>query len=222
MKTLKKYGKRLLNWAIVSPWVKFREWLNKSKFVAFILGGLLFGTFIFCFLTIHYEYKEVFNSKKVVIIDTSHALASTERESADSLQGKVEQFGASPSEEDAPAIEIIKRISKREGIDWKMVYAVCLRESGCNMKLNCEKQVGLCDGGLSFGSYQIYNPSLDPERKRMAENFEEATLWTIKHGYRFKDNPAMFFKNHNGIAKTTNQWYVDGTMEIYESLVKKS
>lgn len=132
------------------------------------------------------------------------------------------EIEVTPVEEVAPEesyqIATIKRISKQEKIDWKLVYAVCLKESNCNPSLDCEKQFGRCDDGLSFGAYQIYNPELNPDRKRMAENFEEATLWTIKHGYRFKDNPELFFKNHNGLYKTTNQWYVDGAMEKYKSL----
>lgn len=117
-----------------------------------------------------------------------------------------------------PVKATIQRISNEEKIDWKLVYAVCLKESNCNPALDCDKQYGRCDDGFSFGAYQIYNPALDPERKRMAEDFEEATRWTIKHGYRFKDDPALFFKNHNGLYKTTNQWYVDGAMEKYKAL----
>lgn len=220
MEKIKEWGRRLWNWAIVSPWKKFRKWLNKSKFVAFILGATIVGTFGNCYVTIKYEYQDIFNnSRKIVILNPSHALASNQvDENAGALQEKVEEFGVSAPMPDTPAIKIIKRISMQEGIDWKLVYAVCLKESGCNMSLNCENQVGKCDWGKSFGAYQIYNPKLDPERKRMAENFEEATLWTIKHGMRFKDDPAVFFKNHNGLAKTTNQWYVDGAMEIYRTL----
>ncbi len=130
----------------------------------------------------------------------------------------VQVVSLDPVEKENYQIAVIKRISKEQKIDWKLVYAVCLQESGCNPKLDCEKQYGLCDSGLSFGAYQIYNPTLNPERKSMAENFEEATLWTIQHGYRFKDNPELFFKNHNGLYKKTNQWYVDGAMEKYKAL----
>lgn len=231
METLKKWGKGLVSWvkgqikrfvvwAIVNPWKAFRKWLNKSRFVAFVVGAAIFGSFTFCFMTIKYEYKEIFNSRVVIFNNTSVALASTERESAGANQ--VVEKVASPEvrgeEQSSPTVQIIQKIAKEEGIDWKLVYAVCLKESGCNPEINCEKQYGRCDDGQSFGAYQIYNPTFDPKIKRLAENFEEATRWTIKHGYRFKDDPALFFKNHNGLYKITNQWYVDGAMDIYKTL----
>jgi hypothetical protein len=147
-----------------------------------------------------------------IVIINNRVIETAYAAEAESVQEKISV------PEESYQIATIKRISKEEKIDWKLVYAVCLKESGCNPKLDCENQYGRCDNGLSFGAYQIYNPTLDPERKRMAEDFEEATRWTIKHGYRFKDDPATFFKNHNGLYKTTNQWYVDGAMEKYNSL----
>jgi hypothetical protein len=221
----------------IKSWIKnkifqLKKWAGRKirQFVRsrFFLGLVMIVIGV-SYTASYYELKSLgvsFESKKVVILNREEigvvapavALASSEQQPAPANSERETDSVLSTS----PAVRTIQKIAKEEGIDWKLVYAVCLKESGCNMNINCEKQVGRCDGGKSFGAYQIYNPALDPNRKKLAENFEEATRWTIRHGMRFKDKPELFFKNHNGIAKTTNQWYVDGAMEIYESLVNQS
>ena len=154
---------------------------------------------------------EVFEPKTITIYQTN-TIGTVK------VENEAEQVEDVSVSNDPDTVKVIKKVSAEYGIDWKLVYAVCLKESGCNPKLDCTDQYGKCDNGLSFGAYQIYNPSKDPARIAMAEDFEQATRWTIEHGLRFKDSPETFFKNHNGLYKTTNQWYVDGAMEIYKKL----
>lgn len=219
--------KMFLSWFGITSDNILRLWeFLKPCFTGFVL--IIIGMLITINLILgvpKYQYlKEarkttiVFHREEIGVMAPAVAFASTEQQPASANSERETDQVRSTS----PAVQTIKEISKEEGIDWKLVYAVCLKESGCNPNIDCQNQFGKCDGGKSFGAYQIYNPTLDPKRKDLAENFEEATRWTIKHGIRFKDNPELFFKNHNGIAKTTNQWYVDGAMEIYESLVTQS
>ena len=62
-------------------------------------------TYTFCFLTIKYEYQDVFNSRTIVIFNTSHAAVSNTTAS----QEKIAEFGVSPQEVGTPAIDLIKK-----------------------------------------------------------------------------------------------------------------
>lgn len=136
----------------------------------------------------------------------------------------IEQAHAEETTPDTPTISTIKKVSAEYGIDWKLVYAICLKESGCNPELKCANQRGRCDNGESYGAYQINIPTHDKTRVAMAENFEQATRWTIEHGKKYASDPILFFRSHNGIGKVNpdgtlrNQWYVDGAMEIYKKI----
>jgi hypothetical protein len=93
----------------------------------------------------------------------------------------------------------------------KMVRAICTIESNCN-----SDRIG--DNGQSYGAFQIHLPSHPNITKEQAMDYEWAKQWTINHGKKYLDNPALFFKNHNGIAKTSNGWYVERAMTVYQSL----
>jgi hypothetical protein len=113
---------------------------------------------------------------------------------------------------------ILKRVGEKNGVDWKLLKAVCMTESRCNMNLDCSIQEGACDGWQSYGAFQIHLPSHPDISAEQANDFEWAAEWTAKHGMRYKDNPGLFFKAHNGIGKTTNQWYIDRAMGFYTSI----
>lgn len=186
--------------------------LKQKVFVLFIaiIGILIGSSWTFVYLEAKNVLGEVFSPKVITI----YRAEAKEPVKGENEAEKVEEV----KDNDTETVKTIKKLSAQYGIDWKMVYAVCQKESNCNPKLDCKNQFGKCDNGQSYGAYQIYNPSQDPKRIAMAENFEEATKWTIEHGLKYKDDPATFFKNHNGLYKTTNQWYVDGAMAIYQSL----
>jgi hypothetical protein len=111
----------------------------------------------------------------------------------------------------ASSIETLKKVAKEEGVDWKLLQAICLTESNCH-----SDRVG--DGGTSYGAFQIHLPVHSNISKNQAFDFEWSARWTARHGKQFADNPPMFCKAHNGIAKTTNQWYIDRCMSFYNSL----
>lgn len=122
-----------------------------------------------------------------------------------------EDSGESKSQVASPYVQIIKRVSKEYGIDWKMIYAVCLVESNCDTG-----RVG--DNGESFGAFQIHLPSHPDITKEQATNFEWSLRWTIEHGLRYAEKPELFYKNHNGLYKTTNDWYIKRCVETFNSI----
>lgn len=93
----------------------------------------------------------------------------------------------------------------------KLLRAICLVESNCD-----SNRIG--DGGKSYGAFQIHLPSHPTITKEQAMNYTWAKDWTLQHCKKYLDNPALFAKCHNGIAKTTNQWYVDRVLEKYQSI----
>ena len=101
--------------------------------------------------------------------------------------------------------------SNAVGVEEKLLKAVCSIESHCD-----SSRVG--DGGKSYGAFQIYLPAHPTITKEQAMDYEWAKSWTLEHCKQYVNDPATFFKCHNGIAKTTNQWYVDKAMEIYSQL----
>ncbi|MEO5367783.1 MAG: transglycosylase SLT domain-containing protein [Magnetococcus sp. WYHC-3] len=103
----------------------------------------------------------------------------------------------------------IKAIAEEEGVDYKLLMAICEVESNCN-----PDRVG--DSGNSHGMFQIHLPSHPDITPEQAKDIEFSTRWTIKHCKQFNDNPEMKAKCHNGIGKQ-NQWYVDRVMKIYKS-----
>jgi|GEM_PF-5901442 len=122
-----------------------------------------------------------------------------------------EETRESKSQVASPYTQIIKRVSEEYGIDWKMIYAVCLVESNCDTG-----RVG--DNGKSFGAFQIHLPSHPDITKEQATDFEWSLRWTIEHGLKYADDPEVFYRNHNGLYKTTNDWYVNRCVETFNDI----
>lgn len=93
----------------------------------------------------------------------------------------------------------------------KLLRAICLVESNCD-----SNRIG--DGGNSYGAFQIHLPSHPDITKEQAMNYTWAKDWTLNHCKKYVNDPALFAKCHNGIAKTTNQWYVDRVIDKYNSM----
>jgi len=244
MSKLKDWGKRLLNWAIVNPWIAFRKWLNKSRFVAFIVGAAIAGSFIFCYLTVKYEYRNIFNSRVVILNNSSVALASTVRESAGSNQevekvafqevrGEEQSSSAIQAEKIADlagifklktedlenTIATVKRISDKSGFDWRIPMAIIMTESKGG-------KVMVGDSGLSKGWYHIYHlnvcelngdrPNCISDQDRL--DLKKSTQWTIDRLKRHENmGRREMIRSHNGlIADNSNQWYVDYVEELIQ------
>lgn len=90
----------------------------------------------------------------------------------------------------------------------KLLRAICTVESNC-----VNDRIG--DGGRSFGAFQINldaHPNVSIEQ---AFDFEWSKRWTLNHCKRYADDVRMFAKCHNGIGKTTNDWYMDRVERAY-------
>lgn len=124
--------------------------------------------------------------------------------------------GDEKSDTGAPVDSVLKKIGDDEGIDWKLLKAVCLTESGCKNP-DCSID-GKCDNGQSFGAFQIHKPSHPDISIEQMNDFGWSARWTAKHGKKYSNDPAMFCKAHNGIGKLTNQWYIDKCLENYRSI----
>lgn len=145
-------------------------------------------------------------SKPVVVEAHAETGAEVSTDTGDEVHVELPSLEASP-------LSTIQKVAQEEGIDWKLLQAICYIESRCD-----SSRIG--DNGNSYGAFQIYLSAHPTITKAQAQDFEWAARWTAKHGKKYADNPALFFKAHNGIAKTTNQWYVDSAMDKYNELAK--
>ena len=180
----------------------------KRQFLSFFVLILLL------WFIIEWE-KNSFSFHKVVSIEISHGGESRSNEGSPVLAGEsldAEITGESKSQVASPYAQIIKRVSREYGIDWKIVYAICLVESNCDTS-----RVG--DNDESYGAFQIHLPSHPEITKERATDFEWSLRWTIEYGLKYAEKPEVFFKNHNGLYKTTNDWYVNRCIDAYNSIL---
>lgn len=115
---------------------------------------------------------------------------------------------------------VIKKIAKAHDVDWKMAYAICLKESRCNVHLDCSAQYGRCDNGQSFGPWQIYRPQERGITVLQAEDFEWATNWSIA---RLKRHGSLGtyeqIRSHNGLYEDNrNTGYVEDVQKLMSIL----
>ena len=106
--------------------------------------------------------------------------------------------------------DTVKRIAEEEGVDWRIVWAICKVESNCN-------PIRIGDGGQSYGAFQIHKPSHPDIAIEQMKNFEWSARWTAKRIKKYEDI-NLAFKQHNGIGKTTNQWYINKCLAVYKTL----
>lgn len=128
--------------------------------------------------------------------------------------GELENGHAGPTqevEEGATPLSIIKKTAEKHGIDWKIVQAICQKESQCD-----SSKTG--DSGKSWGAYQIYSVAHPEITESQARDFEWATEWTVK---RLKAHAHLgeynMIRSHNGLV-TWNDYYVDDVYSIMKTL----
>ena len=117
-------------------------------------------------------------------------------------------------------IKIIKEASKKYGIDWKIVYAICEKETRCNPDIDCKTKGGHCDNYTSVGAYQIHRPAHPDVTDEHAKNFKWSTDFTAnrlkKNEWRGEDE---MIRSHNGLyADHRNDYYVEDVKKIMKSL----
>lgn len=142
---LRDWGKRLLNWAIVKPWKWFRKWLNKSRFVAFIVGAVIALTFTYCYLTVKYEYRDLFGSRVVIFNNYSDKVDPVKAESNPEIE-KVASPEVRGEEQSSPTIRLIKKTFPE---DPKTAVAIA----------KCESQLDpsrIGDTHMDFYSYGLF------------------------------------------------------------------
>lgn len=207
----------------------FRKKTMVEKYGLKIVTGLIFlgivigMTGTYCFLTIKYDFKDVFNSRVVIFNNTSVALASTQGGgNAGSSQAieKVASQEVRGAEQSAPAIQTIKRVAQEEGFDWKLLVAITEQESG-----RCRNLTG--DNGLSKGCFHIYhiNTCEYKQTERCINDLDrldpaKAAKWTIA---RLRAHESLGYtemiRSHNGLpADHSNDWYPKNIISIMQGL----
>jgi hypothetical protein len=202
---------------------KKQKELKRKKFILRIKESRTFLAIIMLAIgiswtVVYYEGQALYRDAQILFAPRTLTLVNPVLASEMPKVEKIEEI--KPVEvikNESDQITTIKKVAKEQNIDWKLVYAVCLKESGCKIP-DCDNVVGACDGHESMGYFQINKPAHPDITEAQANDLAWSANWTIQHGAKYKDNPALFFKNHNGIGKTTNQWYVDGALEIFNKL----
>lgn len=120
--------------------------------------------------------------------------------------------GTQVSSVSGSVIGTIKPIAEKYNLDWKILVALCLKESQCRAD-----RVG--DSGWSFGYYQIHQ-KYHPNTIKCAKDLECATEWTAK---RLKRHESLgtweMVRSHNGlVANNANSYYVEDVKAIIEKL----
>lgn len=195
---------------------KLKKVLKKQLFILGIwsLGAIAGASIInWYYLLPTLKVQTIYEQRGCVACDTMKDSRSemTEGNSSDGEVVKNPKTGGESSRLENDSLTVVKRVAKEEGINWKLLWAVCMVESQC-----VSDRIG--DNGDSWGAFQINKPAHPTLAKSEAFDLEWSARWTANHGKIYKDNPNLFFKNHNGIGKNTNDWYVERCNQIYETL----
>jgi hypothetical protein len=196
--------------------VNHRIWLAKAKIagkkLALVSLGVVIGvSYTYCYFGGKGLVEDYLGEKIVVYSSNGSLVSAGERDASSGVSG-AEMLTDGGGEQSPPSREdTVKEVAAKYAIDWKILWSICTVESNCN-----PDRIG--DSGNSYGAFQIYLPAHPDITKEQAMDFEWAAEWTAKHGMKYKDSPKLFAKNHNGIGKTTNDWYVERVMNVYELL----
>lgn len=214
LKNLKQFRVKSKFWF----YVQFRPRAQKLFFpicALILLAGIL-----------QYEYDRrgvwVFENAKAAVFEESDFI-----ETAQSVSGESDRDGtmaqsasvadtlevdhASPVQ--GSVIEVMKKVGQREGIDWKILTAVCIKESHCTAD-----RVG--DSGKSLGAFQIHTGYHPEITQKQAFNLEWSAEWTAKRLKRYAYlGESEMIRSHNGLVpNNANAYYVTDIYKIIESL----
>lgn len=112
----------------------------------------------------------------------------------------------------APQVAVIKEVAEKAGISWKILYAICKKESNCN-----PNRVG--DSGNSYGAFQIHQ-KYHPGTIECAKDLKCSAEWTAKRLKRHANlGEWKMIQSHNGLlASNVNAYYVEDVLKIIQSL----
>jgi hypothetical protein len=106
--------------------------------------------------------------------------------------------------------ETIQKISKEYNFNWKILYAICLKESNCNPE-------AIGDEGRALGYYQIHY-KMHKVSEKEAKDLQFATEWTLKRLLKYAHlGEYEMIRSHNGLV-SWNNYYVDDVYKIMEKL----
>lgn len=146
---------------------------------------------------IHYEYQELKGEDFMIVVKEVIRIENKIEEKKEKSEKKYEKIFTNQDK--------IKLISKEQEVDWKIIYAICKKESNCN-----SRSIG--DGGNSYGAYQIHMPSHPNISPTKAQDFDWATRWTINRlkGHAETGGWDYAIRRHNGgMNDQTARYLVD-------------
>lgn len=134
---------RLKNW-ISQKWQKFKN----SKFFLAVIMLAIGISYTYCYLTIKYEYKEIFGGRTVVILNNNSSVALAETKVETGSKQEIEKI-TSPEvrgeEQSSPTIELIKKAFP-ENFETMLAIAKAesrLRPDAVNINKNGSKDCGI-------------------------------------------------------------------------------
>lgn len=212
---------------------QFRKFKTRAKFQFYVVFRPIAQKMFFPVMAaillvgiLNYEYSHKWNEDRWTFINETNAetvetLSNGQAILTDAKQGhneipvsvQVETKTKGGESHLASQVEVIQKVAEKEGIDWKILYAICLKESGCHTE-----RVG--DGGKSYGPFQIhtgYHPSITWEQ---ATDLEWAAEWTAKRLKRYAHLGELeMVRSHNGLVpNNANAYYVKDIYKIIETL----
>ena len=112
-----------------------------------------------------------------------------------------------------PAFSVIQKVGEEEGVNWKILMAICLKESNCR-----NDRIG--DSGHSLGAFQIHTLYHPAVKKDQAVDLEWSARWTAKRLKRYAHlGEAEMIRSHNGLVPNqANAYYVKDIYKIIETL----
>jgi hypothetical protein len=170
---------------------------------------------------VNYQTAQEVLKPRILHIEIAHAeMASTqiEEKAASSVNKSSQEVIETSSRGVKPLGEagIIKEAARKNGIDWKILYAIFQKES----QGDCTRIGDTHLKNASYGCFQInlgYHPTITPKQ---ASDINFSANWTAE---RLKKNEwrgeSEMIRSHNGLVSNhSNDWYVDDVYNIISTL----
>lgn len=202
-----------------------KKWSNRRKKTSKVLSLIAINACIwFVNIDALTEKKTlVFENPKITAVEAIRSLSESTEDSQtteahdDPMAVKAPKTSASSMSKPSPVIraadvQAIQTISSKYGIDWKILAAICVKESNCN-----PERVG--DNGQSYGAFQIHQ-KYHPGTIECAKDLTCAAEWTAKRLKRHAHlGESEMVRSHNGlVANNANAYYVADVKRIMETL----
>lgn len=188
--------------------IKIERFKIGCKKLCLVLLGIVIGACWFFVLT---EGKEFYVSSvaRDVVVIAPLAEASTAPTDTDNGVKEGEANGGQPATS-LSIEETIQKIAKEYNFNWKILYAICLKESNCNSE-------AIGDEGKALGYYQIHY-RMHKVSEKEAKDLQFSTEWTLKRLLKHSHlGEYEMIRSHNGLV-SWNNYYVEDVYKIMEKL----